>query len=96
MIKSTGVIPAQDGIGEYKNQVITVYMVSPSKYQPTLGVAQLGKYAEATETRPANFTPIAQVGAYSHVGANPSFEEVQATVLAGLQADYPNVIFEII
>jgi len=96
MIQSTGTIPAQDGVSEYKDQTITVYMVSPSKYQPTLGVAQIGKYTEATQNQPASFSPIAQVGTYTHEGANPSFEEVQNAVLLGLQKDYPTVTFAIV
>jgi hypothetical protein len=90
MIQSTGIIIAQDGITQYKNQKITVYMVSPSKFSPTIGIAQVGIYTETS------FNPIALVGSYNHEGVNPSFEEVQATVLAGLQTDYPSVTFQIV
>jgi len=96
MIKSTGIIPAQDGVSEYKNPIINVYMNSSSKFVPTLAVAQVGKLIEATETQPASFSPVAAIGTYQYTEPNPSFEAIQLVVLAGLQADYPTITFEII
>ena len=96
MISFLGTIVAQDGVSEYKDGTINVYMNSSSKFTPTIGVAQVGKLVAATETQPASFTPVAQIGTYEYAELNPSFEEVQAVVLAGLQADYPEVTFSII
>jgi hypothetical protein len=96
MIQSTGTITAQDGITEYTNQLINVYMNSSSKFTPTIGVAQIGKLNVATEFIPASFSPIAQIGSYEYTLENPSFEVVQATVLAGLEVDYPEVTFSIV
>jgi hypothetical protein len=96
MIQSIGTIVAQDGVTEYKDATINVYMNSSSKFTPTIGVAQVGKLVEATETQPASFNIVAQIGTYEYAELNPSFEEVQAVVLAGLQADYPEVTFSII
>jgi hypothetical protein len=96
MIKVTGIIPAQDGVSEYKDPIINVYMNSSSKFTPTLAVAQVGKLTEATETQPASFSPVAAVGTYEYTEPNPSFEAVQLVVLAGLKKDYPTVTFEIV
>jgi hypothetical protein len=96
MIQSIGTIVAQDGVTEYKDATINVYMNSSSKFTPTIGVGQVGKLVAATETQPASFNIVAQVGTYEYTLENPSFEEVQEVVLAGLQADYPNVTFSII
>ncbi len=96
MISFLGTIVAQDGVTEYKDATINVYMNSSSKFTPTIGVAQVGKLVAATETQPASFNIVAQIGTYEYAELNPSFEEVQAVVLAGLQADYPEVTFSII
>jgi hypothetical protein len=96
MISFLGTIVAQDGVTEYKDATINVYMNSSSKFTPTIGVAQVGKLIPATETQPASFNIVAQVGTYEYTLENPSFEEVQNVVLAGLQADYPEVTFSII
>ena len=94
MIQSTGIIVAQDGVSEYKDALINIYMNSGSKFQPTIGVAQVGKIVAQGETE--SFNAVAQIGTYEYVDANPSFEEVQAAVLAGLKLDYPEVTFTII
>lgn len=94
MIQSTGIIVSQDGVSEYKDALINIYMNSGSKFQPTLGVAQVGKIVMQGETE--SFNAVAQVGTYEYVDPNPSFEEVQAAVLAGLKLDYPEVTFTII
>lgn len=94
MIKSVGVIPSTDGVSEYKDATINVYMNSGSKYTPTLGIAQVGKIV--TQGESVNFNPVAQVGTYEYTSPNPSFDEIQLVVLAGLTKDYPNVTFEII
>jgi len=96
MISFLGTIVAQDGVTEYKDATINVYMNSSSKFTPTIGVGQVGKLVAATETQPASFNIVAQVGTYEYTLENPSFEEVQNVVLAGLQADYPEVTFSII
>jgi hypothetical protein len=69
-------------------------MNSSSKFTPSIGVAQVGKIVTQGETE--SFNPVAQIGTYEYTLANPSFEEIQAVVLAGLQADYPEVTFTII
>lgn len=94
MIQSLGTIVSQDGVSEYKDALINIYMNSGSKFQPTLGVAQVGKIVGEGETE--SFNAVAQIGTYEYVDANPSFEEVQAAVLAGLKLDYPQVTFTII
>ena len=94
MIQSTGIIVSQDGVSEYKDALINIYMNSGSKFQPTIGVAQVGKIVAQGETE--SFNAVAQIGTYEYVDANPSFEEVQAAVLAGLKLDYPEVTFTII
>jgi hypothetical protein len=94
MIQASGVVHDSNGVTEYANPLINVYMNSGSKFQPTLGVAQVGKIVTQGETE--SFNAIASIGTYEYTLANPSFEEVQAVVLAGLQADYPEVTFTII
>jgi len=96
MIQANGIIKDSNGVTEYANPLINVYMNSSSKFTPTIGVAQVGKLVAATEYQPASFSPVAQVGTYEYTLENPSFEEVQAVVLKGLQADYPEVTFSII
>jgi hypothetical protein len=96
MIQGLGVVHDSNGVTEYSNPLINVYMNSGSKFTPTLGVAQVGKLVEATEYQSASFNPVAQIGTYEYTGGNPSFEEIQNVVLAGLQADYPQVTFTII
>ena len=96
MISFLGTIVAQDGVSEYKDATINVYMNSSSKFTPSIGVAQVGKLIPATEYQSASFNPVAQIGTYEYTLANPSFEEIQNVVLAGLQADYPEVTFSII
>jgi hypothetical protein len=96
MIQANGVILDANGVSEYVNPLINVYMNSSSKFTPTIGVAQVGKLIPATEYQSASFNPIASVGSYNYTLENPSFEEVQNVVLAGLQADYPEVTFTII
>ena len=94
MIQSLGIIKDSNGVTEYSNPLINIYMNSGSKFQPTLGVAQVGKIVTQGETE--SFNPVAQIGTYEYTGGNPSFEEIQNVVLAGLQADYPEVTFTII
>jgi hypothetical protein len=94
MIQANGIIKDSNGVTEYANPLINVYMNSSSKFTPTLGVAQVGKIVTQGENE--SFNPIAAVGTYEYTLENPSFEEVQEVVLAGLQADYPNVTFSII
>lgn len=93
MIQSLGVIVSQDGVSEYKDALINVYVNSGSKFQPTIGVAQVGKIV--TQGESSSFNTVAQIGTYEYTLPNPSFEEVQAVVLAGLKSDYPSVTFEI-
>jgi len=96
MIQSTGVIPAQDGVSEYKDLVINIYSVDASKFVPVLGVAQVGIFTEATEHTKASFSPVAQIGTYEYVSSDPAFSGIQEAVLAGLQKDYQTVTFEIV
>lgn len=94
MIKSIGIIQAQDGVSEYKDALINVYMNSGSKFTSTIGVAQVGKIVNQGESE--SFLPVAQVGTYEYTEPNPSFEAVQLVVIEGLKKDYPSVSFEII
>ena len=94
MIQANGIIKDSNGVTEYSNPLINVYMNSGSKFTPTLGVAQVGKIVTQGETE--SFNAIASIGTYQYTLANPSFEEIQNVVLAGLQADYPEVTFTII
>ena len=94
MIQANGIIKDSNGVTEYSNPLINVYMNSGSKFTPTLGVAQVGKIVTQGETE--SFNAIASIGTYQYTLANPSFEEIQNVVLAGLQADYPEVTFSII
>ena len=94
MIQANGIIHDSNGVTEYANPLINVYMNSGSKFQPTIGVAQVGKLVSEGENE--SFNIVAQIGTYEYTLANPSFEEIQAVVLAGLQADYPEVTFTII
>jgi hypothetical protein len=94
MIQGSGVVHDSNGVTEYANPLINIYMNSGSKFQPTLGVAQVGKIVTQGENE--SFNPVAQIGTYECTLANPSFLEVQDVVLAGLKADYPEVTFTII
>ena len=94
MIQATGTILSSDGVSEYVNPLINIYFNSSSKFQPTLGVAQVGKIVTQGENE--SFNPVASIGTYECTLANPSFLEVQDVVLAGLKADYPEVTFTII
>lgn len=95
MIQATGTIPHNDGVTSFVNPLINVHFTSPQKYNPAVGVAQVGKIVnEGTEQE--TFNMVSNIGTYTHEGPNPSFEEVQATVLVGLQEDYPNVTFVIV
>jgi hypothetical protein len=94
MIQANGIIKDSNGVTEYVNPLINVYFNSSSKFTPTIGVAQVGKLVTQGETE--SFNPVAQVGTYNYTLANPSFDEVQAVVLSGLEADYPQVTFAII
>lgn len=94
MIQANGTILDANGVSEYVNPLINVYLNSSSKFQPTLGVAQVGKITGEGET--LSFNAVAQIGIYNYTLENPSFEEVQNVVLEGLRADYPNVTFSIV
>jgi hypothetical protein len=94
MIQSLGIIKDSNGVTEYSNPLINVYMNSGSKFVPTIGVAQVGKIVTQGETE--SFNIVAEVGTYQCEIVNPSFLEVQQEVLAGLEADYPEVTFSII
>jgi hypothetical protein len=94
MIQANGIIKDSNGVTEYSNPLINIYMNSSSMFTPTLGVAQVGKIVTQGENE--SFNPVAQIGTYEYTGGNPSFEEIQNVVLAGLQADYPKVTFTII
>jgi hypothetical protein len=96
MIQATGIIKDSNGVSEYVNPLINVYMNSSSKFTPTIGIAQVGKLTPATEGQIESFSPVSSVGTYSYTLLNPSFEEIQNVVLAGLEADYPEVTFTII
>jgi hypothetical protein len=96
MIQAIGIIKDSNGVTEYANPLINVYFNSSSKFVPTIGVAQVGKLIPATEYQPASFNPVAQIGTYNYTLENPSFDQVQNIVLAGLQADYLDVTFTIV
>jgi len=94
MIQSLGIIKDSNGVTEYANPLINVYMNSGSKFVPTIGVAQVGKIVTQGENE--SFNAVAQIGTYEYTLENPSFLEVQQAVLTGLEADYPQVTFTII
>jgi hypothetical protein len=94
MIQANGVILDANGISEYVNPLINVYFNSSSKFVPTIGVAQVGKITGEGEAE--SFNIVSQIGTYEYTLENPSFEEVQQVVLAGLQADYSDVTFTIV
>ena len=94
MIQANGIIKDSNGVTEYSNPLINIYFNSSSKFQPTLGVAQVGKLVVQGETE--SFNAVAQIGTYEYTLENPSFLEVQQAVLTGLEADYPQVTFLII
>jgi hypothetical protein len=94
MIQANGIIKDSNGVTEYVNPLINVYFNSSSKFVPTIGAAQVGKITGENETE--SFNIIAQIGTYEYTLENPSFEEVQQVVLAGLKLDYPSVEFSIV
>jgi hypothetical protein len=94
MIQANGIIKDINGVTEYVNPLINVYFNSSSKFVPTIGVAQIGKIVLQGESE--SFNIIASIATYEYTLQNPSFEEVQNVVLAGLQADYPSVKFTIV
>jgi hypothetical protein len=94
MIQANGIIHDSNGVTEYSNPLINIYMNSGSKFVPTIGVAQVGKLVTQGENE--SFNPVAQIGTYEYTLENPSFLEVQQAVLTGLEADYPEVTFSII
>jgi hypothetical protein len=96
MIQATGIIKDSNGVTEYANPLINVYMNSSSKFTPTIGVAQVGKLITNGEEQPSSFSPVSQVGTYEYTLGNPSFLELQQVVLTGLETDYPEVTFSII
>ena len=89
MIQAKGVILDANGVSEYINPLINVYFNSSSKFVPTIGVAQVGKITGEGEAE--SFNIAAQIGTYEYTLQNPSFEEVQQVVLAGLKADYSDI-----
>jgi hypothetical protein len=93
MIQAKGTILSSDGVSEYVNPLINVYFNSSSKFQPTLGIAQVGKIVTNNDIE--SFIPVAQIGTYQYEYKNPSFDVIQNIVLAGLILDYPSVNFEI-
>jgi hypothetical protein len=94
MIQANGIIKDLNGVTEYSNPLINVYFNSSSKFVPTIGVAQVGKIVTQGENE--SFNAIAQIGTYNYTLENPSFDQVQNIVLAGLQADYLDVTFTIV
>ena len=94
MIQANGIIKDSNGVTEYSNPLINVYFNSSSKFVPTIGVAQVGKINSESEAE--SFNIVAQIGNYNYTLENPSFEEVQNVVLAGLQKDYSDVTFTIV
>jgi hypothetical protein len=94
MIQGSGVVHDSNGVTEYANPLINIYMNSGSKFQPTIGVAQVGKIVTQGENE--SFNAVAQIGTYEYTLENPSFLEVQQAVLTGLETDYPEVTFSII
>jgi hypothetical protein len=94
MIQAKGTILSSDGVSEYVNPLINVYFNSSSKFQPTLGIAQVGKIVTNNDIE--SFNAVAQIGTYQYINENPSFDVIQDIVLAGLILDYPSVSFEIV
>lgn len=94
MIQATGTIMDANGVSEYVNPLINIYMVSGSKFQPAQGVAQVGKVV--TQGEYEYFNGVAQIGTFNYELPNPSFEQIQETVKSGLEIAYPDCTFAIV
>ena len=95
MIQATGAIPCNNGIANFTNPVINVYLNTPNKYSPTIAVAQVGKIINRSETN-ESFEVVEEICTSKFEIKNPSFEAVQNLLLTDLQAKYPTVTFEVI
>lgn len=89
MIQATGTINLNNGL-QSTNPIINIYLISSDKFKPTLGIAQIGSVESDS------FNAVVEIGKYEYIGDNPSFEDVQSSVLLGLSNDYPEVTFEVI
>lgn len=89
MIQATGTINLNNGL-QSTNPIINIYLISLDKFKPTLGIAQIGSVESDS------FNAVIEIGRYEYIGENPSFEDVQSSVLLGLSNDYPEVTFEVI
>jgi hypothetical protein len=94
MIQANGIIKDSNGVTEYVNPLINVYFNSSSKFEPSIGVAQVGKIVIQGESQ--SFNSVASIGSYAYNFINPSFEEIQNVVLKGLEINYPTVTFTIV
>jgi hypothetical protein len=95
MIQATGQIPCSNGIANFSNPVINVYLNTPNKYSPTIAVAQVGKILNRGEDN-ESFEIVEEICTSKYEIKNPSFEAVQNLLLTDLQAKYPTVTFEVI
>ena len=95
MIQATGAIPCNNGIANFTNPVINVYLNTPNKYSPTIAVAQVGKIINKGETN-ESFEVVEEICTSKFEIKNPSFEQVQNLLLVDLQTKYPTVTFEVI
>lgn len=94
MIKVTGTINSKNGVAQYVNPILNIYMASPSKYSKTMAFAQVGKLENEGEPN-ENFTPVEEIFRNEYELKNPTFDNVQALLQADLEAAYPNLTFEI-
>jgi hypothetical protein len=94
MIQATGIITSKDGVTEFKNALINVCLNANSKFEPTSGIAQVGKIIEVNGS--SKFEGVCNIGVYEYNLPNPSFNDVQNCVLEGLKKDYPSVTFKIV
>lgn len=95
MIQATGTIPSNNGIAEFQNPVINVYVNTANKYNPTIAVAQVGKVVTNIENQ-ESFEAVEAICTSEYQIKNPSFEAVQNLLLADLQAKFETVTFEVI
>ena len=92
MIQTQGTITI--GLANYENPLLNIYFGSATKFTPSQGIAQVGTITISEEV--STFNAVANVGTYDYVSENPSFDEVQNAVLAGLAIDYPTCTFAIV
>lgn len=96
MIKAEGNIPSNNGISIFTNPIINIFVSTDNKYSPTIAVAQVGKELTDETENKVSFESVENICTSQYQIKNPSFEAVQALLMADLQNKYPTVTFEVI